>query len=339
MSDKCFYNGAEYSEGSLICVNNRELKCRGGEWCETGYSCEGTKIPKYEAAKMHGEPVQDLVESGETRVYILGNKHDLIVIQYLGNELFYDKIRDGFFSEDDIRIGKNCVAVRSGNNNDLMNLYGWDSSLNRILCRDWPHDDTMDWIDCSVDSFCVKYGHQRDLKMRYCFYQNGKNSSGKPEWWRSDNWRGRPGMPYCYDTKYLMPPQNPKTGRPTYPICTDFHILNENGIVTAEIHASQSLIELEQKADASCDINICHEITGTEENLIKCDKDEGCVGEWTQCISTIRSHPYQMTIVNALSLEHGDKLAQKCRPDVIRTTYYSSSILICAPYLRCELSS
>lgn len=40
-NDVCYYDGFEYSEGSLICVNGRELKCRSGQWQETGYSCEG----------------------------------------------------------------------------------------------------------------------------------------------------------------------------------------------------------------------------------------------------------------------------------------------------------
>lgn len=35
----CVSGGVEYSEGSLICSNGRELKCIGGAWQETGYSC------------------------------------------------------------------------------------------------------------------------------------------------------------------------------------------------------------------------------------------------------------------------------------------------------------
>ncbi|RYX80167.1 DUF1496 domain-containing protein [bacterium] len=36
---KCVYAGKEYSEGSLICVNGRELKCRGDAWEDTGLEC------------------------------------------------------------------------------------------------------------------------------------------------------------------------------------------------------------------------------------------------------------------------------------------------------------
>jgi hypothetical protein len=32
----CKYDGKEYSEGSVICVNRRELKCRGNEWQDIG---------------------------------------------------------------------------------------------------------------------------------------------------------------------------------------------------------------------------------------------------------------------------------------------------------------
>lgn len=35
----CTYNGKNYSEGSLVCANGRELKCSGSEWRETGYLC------------------------------------------------------------------------------------------------------------------------------------------------------------------------------------------------------------------------------------------------------------------------------------------------------------
>lgn len=35
----CTNNGTSYSEGALICSNGRELRCSGGGWQETGYSC------------------------------------------------------------------------------------------------------------------------------------------------------------------------------------------------------------------------------------------------------------------------------------------------------------
>ena len=35
----CTYNGAAYSEGSLICVNGKELSCYAGVWAETGRAC------------------------------------------------------------------------------------------------------------------------------------------------------------------------------------------------------------------------------------------------------------------------------------------------------------
>jgi hypothetical protein len=36
----CVYGGVEYSEGSLICSNGRELVCDGGQWRENGYTCD-----------------------------------------------------------------------------------------------------------------------------------------------------------------------------------------------------------------------------------------------------------------------------------------------------------
>ena len=35
----CSYGGRVFSEGSLICMNGREMKCSGGEWKNTGYPC------------------------------------------------------------------------------------------------------------------------------------------------------------------------------------------------------------------------------------------------------------------------------------------------------------
>jgi hypothetical protein len=35
----CVFEGVEYSEGSLVCANGRELVCRNDEWHENGESC------------------------------------------------------------------------------------------------------------------------------------------------------------------------------------------------------------------------------------------------------------------------------------------------------------
>ena len=38
----CYYNGAPYSEGSLICQAGRRMRCtNNGVWSDTGQSCEG----------------------------------------------------------------------------------------------------------------------------------------------------------------------------------------------------------------------------------------------------------------------------------------------------------
>jgi hypothetical protein len=43
----CKSAGQEYSEGALICANGRELRCHGGDWQETGYSCSTYDDEKY----------------------------------------------------------------------------------------------------------------------------------------------------------------------------------------------------------------------------------------------------------------------------------------------------
>jgi hypothetical protein len=76
----------------------------------------------------------------------------------------------------------------------------------------------------------------------------------------------------------------------------------------------------------------CKIIEGDEDNLIVA---EDCAGQWTHCVAEIRAHPYQMNVENARSSQHGWELANQCRSDVIVAHYYSSPIVICAPYIRC----
>lgn len=35
----CRYGGVDYSEGSIMCQNGKEVVCRGVNWVETGYTC------------------------------------------------------------------------------------------------------------------------------------------------------------------------------------------------------------------------------------------------------------------------------------------------------------
>ncbi|MGV6393661.1 DUF1496 domain-containing protein [Pseudomonas caspiana] len=36
----CIFEGLQYSEGSLVCANGRELVCRNDDWEENGELCE-----------------------------------------------------------------------------------------------------------------------------------------------------------------------------------------------------------------------------------------------------------------------------------------------------------
>ena len=36
---ECEWGGQKYSENSTSCQNGKEMKCRGGQWTETGYTC------------------------------------------------------------------------------------------------------------------------------------------------------------------------------------------------------------------------------------------------------------------------------------------------------------
>ena len=53
----CMYNGRSYAEGSLTCQNGREMKCRGGEWQETGYPCSPNTAVQPE---LGGEPAHQM---------------------------------------------------------------------------------------------------------------------------------------------------------------------------------------------------------------------------------------------------------------------------------------
>jgi hypothetical protein len=35
----CTYAGVEYSDGAIICVSGKEMKCYSGAWTETGNAC------------------------------------------------------------------------------------------------------------------------------------------------------------------------------------------------------------------------------------------------------------------------------------------------------------
>jgi len=80
-----------------------------------------------------------------------------------------------------------------------------------------------------------------------------------------------------------------------------------------------------------CDLNLVGEVQTGETKVEGYD----CAGEWTQCISRLSSFPYQMAVRYASSAQHGHMLAQKCRNDVIDTTWYDRPVLICAPYSFC----
>lgn len=36
----CIYNGKEYSEGSIICIQGQQAECRNGKWEPLGIACE-----------------------------------------------------------------------------------------------------------------------------------------------------------------------------------------------------------------------------------------------------------------------------------------------------------
>jgi len=63
---ECRYKGSLYSEGSLICVNGRELKCSSGEWHETGYTC-GSQKPAPEDIPVIPEGSPSGVDSNEAQ--------------------------------------------------------------------------------------------------------------------------------------------------------------------------------------------------------------------------------------------------------------------------------
>jgi hypothetical protein len=65
------------------------------------------------------------------------------------------------------------------------------------------------------------------------------------------------------------------------------------------------------------------------------DKILDCAGEWTHCVAQLSNAPYQMNVVNATNSNDGYNRALKCRSDTVKATYYSSALLICAPYIRC----
>lgn len=75
-----------------------------------------------------------------------------------------------------------------------------------------------------------------------------------------------------------------------------------------------------------------NEVSREDKDLEKAGE---CAGEWTRAIATLANAPYQMNIVNATGWQDMLPRARKCRNDVTGANWYSSPVLICAPYIRC----
>jgi hypothetical protein len=134
----CYFDGQEYSEGSLVCSNGRELKCRDGEWHETGYECE------------------ELVEEGfETS----GRNDEFIFAPYPLNvddqsKLFIGKLdtpdpnRDsGYFASERAP----CFQfVSAGTNYSVILLKKANCGASQQTC-------TIKWIDSATNTFFKKY--------------------------------------------------------------------------------------------------------------------------------------------------------------------------------------
>lgn len=77
---------------------------------------------------------------------------------------------------------------------------------------------------------------------------------------------------------------------------------------------------------------------GTAHTMGETDK-LSCAGEYTRCVAVINDpqHNNQMTVRNGgTSAPSCDALARRCRSDVGTTYFYSSPVLICAPYVACD---
>lgn len=59
----CTYEGKSYSDGVLICMNGREMKCRGGEWSETGYACATNTVVHQDRSSAQSDELPD-IEAG-----------------------------------------------------------------------------------------------------------------------------------------------------------------------------------------------------------------------------------------------------------------------------------
>src|SRR5688572_8365057 len=65
---------------------------------------------------------------------------------------------------------------------------------------------------------------------------------------------------------------------------------------------------------------------------------EGFAGEWTQCIAVSEGRRWNI-VYGTLSLAACRELAVKCTGDAeVVATYHSSSVIISAPYTRCDQS-
>jgi hypothetical protein len=83
----------------------------------------------------------------------------------------------------------------------------------------------------------------------------------------------------------------------------------------------------------------CTSCTQIEKDNPRLDRTYRCAGEWTQAIAYIYAPQYQnmLVIPSATSLPDAVDKTRRCGGNPQSVTFYSSPVLACAPYIRCNL--
>jgi hypothetical protein len=108
----------------------------------------------------------------------------------------------------------------------------------------------------------------------------------------------------------------------------------------AQIHIKEkttvegSVVEEQGKRIAEC--SSCSQINKDHKDLVH---EADCAGEWTRAVAYIYAPAYQnmLVIPSATSLADAVNKTRRCGGDPTHVWFYSSPVVACAPYIRCNL--
>lgn len=113
---------------------------------------------------------------------------------------------------------------------------------------------------------------------------------------------------------------------------TQWHVANTE-------HPVEDILASASQEDSSAAEAPTSAVSESDEGL-QSHPQAACAGEFTRAMSAINAPAYQnqMVIRNATSLQDAVRRANRCRNDVVSTSFFvEGARLACAPYLVCDV--